>query len=241
MNDTLKYFAIDPINRKYHHGKLTFSLMYAFSENFVLPLSHDEVVHGKRALLDKMPGDMWKKFANLRALYGYMYGHPGKKLLFMGGEFGQWIEWNHQRSLDWHLLGYDSHRQLLDYVRDLNQLYTSEPSLYEVDFEHNGFQWIDFQDANGSTIAFQRKAKNADDYLVFALNFTPVPRLGLRLGVPERVFYKEVLNSDSWMYGGSNMGNSGGVTARAEEWAGWPCSIEVTLPPLAVIVLKPQR
>jgi len=241
MNDTLKYFAMDPIDRKYHHGKLTFSLMYAFSENFVLPLSHDEVVHGKRSLLDKMPGDMWKKFANLRALYGYMYGHPGKKLLFMGGEFGQWIEWNHQRSLDWHLLGYDSHRQLLDYVKDLNQLYTSEPSLHEVDFEYAGFQWIDFQDANGSTIAFQRKAKNADDYLIFALNFTPVPRLGVRLGVPERVFYKEVLNSDSWMYGGSNMGNSGGVTARAEGWAGWPCSIEVTLPPLAVIVLKPQR
>ena len=241
MNDTLKYFAMDPINRKYHHGKLTFSLMYAFSENFVLPLSHDEVVHGKGALLDKMPGDAWKKFANLRAVYGYMYGHPGKKLLFMGGEFGQWAEWNHQRSLDWHLLGYDSHRQLLDYVRDLNHLYASEPSLYEVDFEYTGFQWIDFQDANGSTIAFQRKAKNPDDYLIFALNFTPVPRLGVRLGVPEAVFYKEVLNSDAWMYGGSNMGNSGGVIARAEEWAGWPCSIEVTLPPLAVVVLKPQR
>ena len=241
MNDTLKYFAMDPIHRKYHHGRLTFSLMYAFSENFVLPLSHDEVVHGKRALLDKMPGDAWKKFANLRALYGYMYGHPGKKLLFMGGEFGQWIEWNHQRSLDWHLLEHDSHRQLQNYVKDLNQLYTREPSLHEVDFEHTGFQWIDFHDANGSTIAFQRKATNADDYLIFALNFTPVPRRGLRLGVPERMFYKEVLNSDAWMYGGSNMGNSGGVTARAEEWAGWPCAIEVTLPPLAVIVLKPQR
>ena len=241
MNDTLKYFSMDPIDRKFHHGKLTFSLMYAFNENFVLPLSHDEVVHGKRALLDKMPGDAWKKFANLRALYGYMYGHPGKKLLFMGGEFGQWIEWNHQRSLDWHLLGYDSHRQLLDYVKDLNSLYASEPSLYEVDFEHTGFQWIDFQDANGSTIAFMRKARNADDYLIFALNFTPVPRMGVRLGVPEEVFYKELLNSDASVYGGSNMGNSGGVTARAEEWAGWPCSIEVTLPPLAVVVLKPQR
>jgi 1,4-alpha-glucan branching enzyme len=241
MNDTLKYFEEDPIARKYYHGKLTFSLIYAFSENFVLPLSHDEVVHGKGALLDKMPGDVWKKFANLRALYGYMYGHPGKKLLFMGGEFGQWIEWNHQRSLDWHLLGYDSHRQLLDYVKDLNHLYASEPSLYEVDFEHTGFQWIDFQDANGSTIAFMRKAKNADDYLIFALNFTPVPRLGVRLGVPEALFYKEVLNSDALMYGGSNMGNSGGVTARAKEWAGWPCSIDVTLPPLAVVVLKPQR
>jgi 1,4-alpha-glucan branching enzyme len=241
MNDTLKYFAMDPIERKGHHGKLTFSLMYAFNENFVLPLSHDEVVHGKGALLDKMPGDSWKKFANLRALYGYMYGHPGKKVLFMGGEFGQWIEWNHQRSLDWHLLGYDSHRQLLDYVKDLNHLYKSEPSLYEVDFDYTGFQWIDFQDANGSTIAFQRKAKNADDYVIFALNFTPVPRMGVRLGVPENVFYKEVLNSDASVYGGSNMGNSGGVTGRAEEWAGWPCSIEVTLPPLAVIVLKPQR
>jgi 1,4-alpha-glucan branching enzyme len=215
--------------------------MYAFSENFVLALSHDEVVHGKRALLEKMPGDAWKKFANLRALYGFMYGHPGKKLLFMGGEFGQWIEWNHQRSLDWHLLGYDSHRQLLNYVRDLNTLYASEPSLYEVDFKHAGFQWIDFQDANGSTIAFMRKAKNSDDYLIFALNFTPVPRFGVRLGVPEDVFYKEVLNSDASVYGGSNIGNSGGVTARAEEWAGWPCLIEVTLPPLAVIVLKPQR
>jgi 1,4-alpha-glucan branching enzyme len=188
-----------------------------------------------------MPGDAWRKFANLRALYGYMYGHPGKKLLFMGGEFGQWVEWNHQRSLDWHLLGYDSHRQLQDYVKDLNRLYVSEASLYEVDFEYSGFQWIDFYDANGSTIAFMRKAKNADDYLIFALNFTPVPRAGYRIGVPEQVFYGEVLNSDSWMYGGSNMGNAGGVMATAEEWAGWPCSIDVTLPPLAVIVLKPQR
>jgi len=241
MNDTLKYIEMDPINRKYHHGKLTFSLMYAFSENFVLPLSHDEVVHGKKALLEKMPGDYWQKFANLRALYGYMCGHPGKKLLFMGSEFGQWIEWNHQRSLDWHLLGYDSHRQLQDYVRDLNRLYTQAPPLYEVDFDYPGFQWIDFQDANGSTIAFQRKAKNPEDYLIFAINFTPVPRTGVRLGVPEAVFYKEVLNSDSWIYGGSNMGNSGGVSATAEEWAGWPCSMLVTLPPLSVIVLKPQH
>ena len=241
MNDTLKYLGMDPIDRKYHHGKLTFSLMYAFSENFVLPLSHDEVVHGKRSLVEKMPGDAWKKFANLRALYGYMYGHPGKKLLFMGGEFGQWIEWTHQRSLDWHLLGFDSHRQLLDYVKDLNKLYANEPSLYEVDFEHIGFQWIDFQDANGSTIAFMRKAKNPDDYLIFALNFTPVPRMHVRLGVPEELFYREVLNSDASVYGGSNMGNSGGVMARSEEWAGWPCSIEMTLPPLSVVVLKPQR
>ena len=241
MNDTLKYFATDPLYRKFHQGKLTFSLMYAFSENFVLPLSHDEVVHGKRSLLDKMPGDVWRKFANLRALYGYMYGHPGKKLLFMGGEFGQWIEWNHQRSLDWHLLDYDSHRGIQEYVKDLNLLYTSEPSLYEVDFESTGFQWLDFHDAEGSTIAFMRKAKDEDDYLIFALNFTPVPRAGYRLGVPEEVFYKEVLNSDSESYGGSNMGNQGGMTASAEEWAGWPCRLELTLPPLAVVVLKPQR
>jgi 1,4-alpha-glucan branching enzyme len=241
MNDTLKYFATDPLYRKFHQGKLTFSLMYAFSENFVLPLSHDEVVHGKHSLLDKMPGDVWRKFANLRALYGYMYGHPGKKLLFMGDEFGQWIEWNHQRSLDWHLLDYDSHRGIQGYVKDLNHLYSSEPSLFEVDFDSSGFQWLDFHDAQGSTIAFMRKAKNADDYLIFALNFTPVPRLGYRLGVPEEVFYKEVLNSDSASYGGSNLGNQGGVTSKAEGWAGWPCLIEMTLPPLAVVVLKPQR
>ena len=184
---------------------------------------------------------MWKKFANLRALFGYMYGHPGKKLLFMGGEFGQWIEWNHQRSLDWHLLGYDSHRQLQEYVRDLNYLYSSEPSLHEVDFEYTGFQWIDFQDANGSTIAFMRKAKNESDYLIFVLNFTPVPRQDYRIGVPEEVFYKEALNSDSLSYGGSNMGNYGGVMARAQEWGGFRCSMELTLPPLAVVVLKPQR
>lgn len=241
MNDTLAYVQEDPINRKYHHGKLTFSLMYAFSENFVLPLSHDEVVHGKRSLIDKMPGDLWQKLANLRALFGYMFGHPGKKLLFMGGEFGQWFEWNHNRSLDWHLLGYDSHRQLQEYVRDLNHLYASEPSLYEVDFEHSGFEWLDFHDAQGSTIAFLRRAKDENDYLIFALNFTPVPRQGYRLGVPEAVFYKEMLNSDSANYGGSNLGNYGGVTAKKEEWAGWPCSIEITLPPLAVVVLKPQR
>jgi len=240
MNDTLAYCKEDSINRKYHHGKLTFSLMYAFSENFVLPLSHDEVVHGKRSLIDKMPGDAWQKFAGVRALFGYQYGHPGKKLLFMGCEFGQWIEWNHNRSLDWHLLGYDAHRQLQDYVRDLNRLYTSEPSLHQVDFEHTGFDWLDFHDAQGSTIAFMRKAKDEKDHLVFGLNFTPVPRAGYRIGVPEEVFYEEVLNSDSSSYGGSNMGNYGGVMADKREWSGRPCSIEITLPPLAVIVLKPR-
>ena len=241
MNDTLAYFKEDSINRKYHHGKLTFSLMYAFSENFVLPLSHDEVVHGKRSLIDKMPGDVWQKFAGVRALFGYLYGHPGKKLLFMGSEFGQWIEWNHNRSLDWHLLGYDAHRQLQDYVRDLNRLYTSEPSLHQVDFEHTGFDWLDFHDAQGSTIAFMRKAKDEKDHLVFVLNFTPIPRSGYRVGVPEEVYYEEILNSDSSSYGGSNMGNYGGVMAEKREWSGWPCFIDVTLPPLAVVVFKPRR
>jgi len=241
MNDTLAYFKEDSINRKYHHGKLTFSLMYAFSENFVLPLSHDEVVHGKRSLIDKMPGDVWQKFAGVRALFGYLYGHPGKKLLFMGCEFGQWIEWNHNRSLDWHLLGYDAHRQLHDYVRDLNHLYTSEPALHKVDFQHSGFEWLDFHDAQGSTIAFMRKAKDEKDHLVFVLNFTPVPRAGHRIGVPEEVFYEEVLNSDSSSYGGSNMGNYGGVRAEKREWSGRPCFIDVTIPPLAVVVFKPRR
>jgi len=240
MNDTLAYFKEDSINRKYHHGKLTFSLMYAFSENFVLPFSHDEVVHGKRSLIDKMPGDVWQKFAGVRALFGYQYGHPGKKLLFMGIEFGQWIEWNHNRSLDWHLLGYDAHRQLHDYVRDLNHLYTSEPSLHQVDFEHTGFEWLDFHDAQGSTIAFMRKAKDERDHLVFVLNFTPIPRSGYRIGVPEEVYYEEILNSDSSSYGGSNMGNYGGVMAEKREWSGWPCFIDVTLPPLAALVFRPR-
>jgi 1,4-alpha-glucan branching enzyme len=159
----------------------------------------------------------------------------------MGGEFGQWIEWNHQRSLDWHLVAHDWHRQLQEYVRDLNHFYLSEPSLHEVDFEHAGFKWIDFQDANGSTIAFMRKGRNENDYLIFVLNFTPVPREGYRIGVPEEAFYREVLNSDSSSYGGSNMGNYGGVMARREEWAGFPCCMQLTLPPLAVVVLKPQR
>jgi len=161
--------------------------------------------------------------------------------LFMGSEFGQWIEWNHNRSLDWHLLGYDAHRQLQAYVRDLNRLYTSEPSLHRVDFEHTGFDWLDFHDAQGSTIAFMRKAKNEKDHLVFVLNFTPVPRTGYRIGVPEEVFYEEVLNSDSSSYGGSNMGNYGGVMAEKREWSGWPCFIDVMLPPLAVVVFKPRR
>ncbi len=241
MHDILEYFSKDPIFRKYHHSNLTFSLLYAFTENFVLPLSHDEVVHGKRSLLDKMPGDIWQKFANLRALYGYMFGHPGKKLLFMGGEFGQWSEWNCNSSLQWDLLQSEFHRKLQRYVKDLNCLYRTEPSLFEVDFEHQGFEWIDFSDAEQSIIAFMRKARNPDNFLIFVCNFTPIPRYRYIIGVPEPGFYKEILNSDSEIYGGSNMGNLGGVNAKLNPIHGKPYSLELTLPPLSVLIFKPER
>lgn len=239
MHDTLEYISKDPIHRKYHQNNLTFSLLYAFHENFILPLSHDEVVHGKRALLDKMPGDFWQRFSNLRALYGYMFGHPGKKLLFMGGEIGQWIEWNHEQSLDWHLLQYEPHQKLQRFVEDLNHLYRSEPSLYEIDFEYTGFEWIDFHDSDNSVLSFLRRGKNYDDILIFVCNFTPVPRYPYRIGVPRGGFYLELLNSDSEIYGGGNMGNSGGVWSAPIEWQGRPYSVELTLPALSVIILKP--
>lgn len=241
MNDILAYMSRDPIYRKYHHNDLTFSLMYAFSENFVLPLSHDEVVHGKRSLLDKMPGDRWQKFANLRTLYGYMYTHPGKKLLFMGGEFGQWREWDHQSSLEWHLLDEDLHGKLQAYVRDLNRLYRSQPALYERDFQPEGFEWIDCHDWEGSVLTFLRRAKDPADFLVIAVNFTPVPRENYRVGVPEAGFYRELLNSDSDFYGGSNLGNAGGVVADPIPAFGRPYSLSLTLPPLAILILKPVR
>jgi len=241
MHDVLEYFSKDPVHRKYHHNNLTFSLLYAFTENFMLVLSHDEVVHGKSALLSKMPGDMWQKFANLRLLYGFMYGHPGKKLLFMGGELGQWDEWNHEHSIDWHLLRYEPHQKLQRYVRDLNRLYNSESSLYEVDFNYWGFEWMDFRDTEQSIISFMRKAKNPDDLLVVACNFTPLPRYKYRIGVPRPGFYKEILNSDSSEYGGSNMGNSGGISAEEIKWHGRLYSISITLPPLAVVVFKPDK
>lgn len=241
MNDTLEYFSKEPVHRKYHHSNLTFSLLYAFSENFILPLSHDEVVHGKRSLLDKMPGDMWQKFANLRALYAFMYGHPGKKLLFMGGEFGQWKEWNFDESLEWHLLEYEPHKGLQRFVKDLNRLYLREPSLYEVDFDYRGFEWIDFHDVEGSIISFLRRAKDPGDFTVFACNFTPVPRVGYRIGVPEPGFYREILNSDSAFYWGSNMGNAGGVQAEAIPFQMRPYSLKITLPPLSVVVFKRER
>jgi 1,4-alpha-glucan branching enzyme len=239
MNDILAYFSKNPIHRKYHQNNLTFALLYAFTENFVLVLSHDEVVYGKRALLDKMPGDFWQRFANLRLLYAYMYAQPGKKLLFMGGEIGQWSEWNANQSLDWHLLQYDPHQRLKDFVRDLNIFYRSEPSLYQIDFSHEGFEWIDFGDFQRSVVSFIRRAKNPDDFLVFAFNFTPVPRYNYRIGVPKWGFYREVLNSDSKLYWGSNVGNYGGVHTDPVWWHGRPCSISVNLPPLGAVAFKP--
>lgn len=241
MHDTLEYFSKDPVHRKYHHHNLTFSLLYAFSENFVLVLSHDEVVHGKRAMLSKMPGDIWQKCANLRALYGFMFAHPGKKLLFMGDEFGQWDEWNHDKSLDWHLLQFEHHRGLQKYISDLNNLYRTEPALHQVDYHHEGFTWIDFHDSDQSVIAFMRHASNRDDLLVVVCNFTPVPRVGYRVGVPVHRFYRELLNSDATIYGGSNMGNSGGIMADAMPWHGKPYSLKLTLPPLSVLFLKPSK
>lgn len=240
MHDTLEYFSKDPIFRKYHTNNLTFSLLYAFTENFILPFSHDEVVYGKRSMLDKMPGDIWQKFANLRALYGYMFGHPGKKLLFMGSEFGQWREWNFDDSLDWHLLEYNSHKGLQRFLIDLNKIYRSEHALYELDFDWHGFEWIDFHDSENSIISFIRKAKNPDDFLVFVFNLTPVPRFNYRIGVPRGGFYKEILNSDSKYYWGSNLGNSGGVWAEKISAHERPFSLNLILPPLSVLILKPQ-
>ena len=241
MHDTLLYFSKDPIHRKYHHHNLTFALLYAFSENFVLVLSHDEVVYGKRALLAKMPGDVWQQFANLRSLYAFQFTHPGKKMLFMGGEFGQWNEWNAKQSLDWNLLDYEPHRQIKQLVADLNGLYNAEPSLYEVDFEWQGFQWIDFHDTDNSVIAFLRRARNPNNYLVVVCNFTPVPRARYRIGVPEGCFYREVLNTDATKYGGSGVANSPGQQAVPTPWQNQPCLIEITLPPLGLTVFKPEH
>jgi len=241
MNDTLGYFRHDPIHRKYHHDELTFSLIYAFHENFVLPLSHDEVVHMKGSLLDQVPGDLWQKFANLRTLYAYLWTHPGKKLLFMGGEFGQWNEWNFDGALQWDLLKWESHQGLQKCVADLNRLYRSEPALHQLDFDGGGFEWIDCHDHDNSSLSYIRRARDPGDFLVIACNFTPVPRKGFRLGVPEVCWYEEVFNSDSQYYGGGNLGNGPGVGAEPLKWHGLPASVEITLPPLGITVLKPRR
>jgi len=239
MHDTLAYFANDPLYRKYHHERLTFSLHYAFDENFALSLSHDEVVHGKGSLINKMPGDDWQKFANLRALFGYMYGHPGKKLLFMGNEFGQWREWNHDRELDWELLERPAHRGLRHWLGDLNHFYRSQPALFEQDFVAAGFEWVDHQDVEESTLSFLRKARNPDDLVLVVCNLTPVPRENYRLGVPRGGWWREMLNSDAGTYGGSGRGNRGGVEAAPVGAHGHYHSLVLDLPPLATLFLKP--
>jgi 1,4-alpha-glucan branching enzyme len=238
MHDMLNYFSQDPVHRKYHHNNITFSFLYAFTENFVLPISHDEVVHGKGSLLQKMPGDEWQQFASVRAFLGYMYTHPGKKLLFMGSEFGVREEWNYNSSMPWHLLTFDPHRHLQNYMRALNRLYSSEPALYEVDFHYSGFEWVDFHDAEGSVIAFIRRGESSRSWVFVACNFTPVVRQGYRLGVPEEGFYEELLNSDASAYGGGNVGNGGMISTDPIPSHGRPHSLSLTLPPLAVVVLR---
>jgi 1,4-alpha-glucan branching enzyme len=238
MHDMLDYFEKDSVFRKYHQSNITFSMLYAFTENFVLPISHDEVVHLKKSLLSKMPGDEWQRFANVRAFLGYMYGHPGKKLLFMGCEIGQTEEWNHNVSLPWHLLQYAFHSKLQVLAKELNWLYRREAALNQVDDDYSGFEWIDFHDSESSVISFLRYSRNRAEFLVICCNFTPVPRLKYRIGVPRRGLYSEIFNTDSEMFGGSNLGNGGAVLADATPSHGRPASLSVTLPPLAVVIFK---
>jgi len=237
MHDFLEYMSLDPIYRRFHHGNITFSLLYAFTEHFVLVLSHDEVVHGKRSLLSKMPGDEWQKFANLRLFYAWMYGHPGKKLLFMGGEFGQWHEWNHDTSLDWNLLDLPKHDGLRRLVQHLNYIYKSEPALWQQDDSYDGFEWIDFHDADNSVVSFVRKSREGE-MIVFIVNATPIVRHNYRLGVPRAGFYREVINTDAETYGGSNIGNLGGVRSEDRQWMGREHSVLIQLPPLATVAFK---
>ena len=241
MHDMLDYFSKQPVFRKFHQNSITFSMLYAFTENFVLPISHDEVVHGKGALISKMPGDEWQRFANARAFLGYMFGHPGKKLLFMGTEFGQTSEWNHNESLQWWLLQFPVHHKLQLLVRALNRLYREEPALYQVDDDFRGFEWIDFHDAESSVIIFARFAQDRENFLVFCCNFTPVPRAGYKIGLPKRGGYHEILNTDAEMFGGGNIGNGGWVQAEDHPSHGQPASAKIVLPPLSVVVLKPER
>ncbi len=240
MHDTLEYMAKDPAHRKYHHDKLTFGLLYAFSENFILPLSHDEVVHGKGSLVAKMPGDRWQKFANLRAYLAFMYTQPGKKLLFMGAEFAQLREWDHDSGLDWHLTDDAMHAGVKALVRDLNWSYRGMSALHERDCEQEGFSWIDCNDADNSVIAYIRHAADPDKFLVVVCNFTPVVRYGYRVGVPRHAVYRERLNTDSAYYGGSNVGNCGEIGTQYVSAHGHAQSLALTLPPLAVIVLQPE-
>jgi 1,4-alpha-glucan branching enzyme len=237
MHDFLHYMSLDPIYRRFHQGNVTFSIMYAFQEHFILVLSHDEVVHGKKSLLGKMPGDEWQKFANLRMFYAWMIGHPGKKLLFMGGEFGQIQEWNHDRSLDWELVQLPRHDGLRRLVQHINYVYRNEPALWDLDDTYEGFEWIDFHDSDHCVVAFLRRSQ-AGDLLAFVVNATPVPRYNYRLGVPNDGFYREIINTDGETYGGSNIGNLGGLEADDVDWQGRKYSIVINLPPLAVVAFK---
>jgi 1,4-alpha-glucan branching enzyme len=238
MHDTLSYFKQDPIHRKYHQNDITFSIMYAFTENFMLPLSHDEVVHGKGSLLGRMPGDEWKKFANLRLMFSYMFTHPGTKLLFMGGEFGQSGEWNHDRSLDWHLLDYAPHEGVLTIMKDLNHLYKSEPALYELPFDEKGFEWVDYSDHENSVMIFMRKGEQREDALIVICNFTPETRQLYRVGVPFRGTWTEIFNSDDIKYGGSGVLNPGLHYTTPVKYHNKDYSVSITLPPLGISVLK---
>jgi 1,4-alpha-glucan branching enzyme len=240
MHDTLEYFKLDPVHRRHHHDELTFSLVYAFTENFVLPLSHDEVVHGKGSLLAKMPGDRWQQLANLRALYGYMWAHPGKKLLFMGGELAQEGEWNHDASLDWHLLERPGHEGVQALVRDLNRAYRAEPALWEADFGPEGFRWLELNDADANVLVFARLSPAGARPLVCACNLSPVPRPAYRIGLPAGGGWSELVNTDAPRYGGSGVGNAA-LEAEALPWHDQPFSAELTLPPLAVLWLAPAR
>ncbi len=241
MHDMLAFMAKDPVHRSSHQQLITFSMLYSFSENFILPFSHDEVVHGKGSMIGRMPGDDWQRFANLRLLYGYMFGHAGKKLLFMGGEFGQWREWDHDTSLDWHLLEHPQHAGLKRWVRDLNTVYRANPALYEVDFDAAGFEWVDCSDNQRSVVSFLRRGRNPADLVLFVCNFTPVPRPNYRVGVPVAGQWEEILNSDATLYGGSGQGNLGGTETAPVSMHGRPASLNITLPPLAVVAFRGPR
>ena len=238
MNDTLSYMALDPVHRRYHHDKLTFGLLYAFSENFILPLSHDEVVHGKGAIVSKMPGDEWQRFANTRAYYAFMWGYPGKKLLFMGQEFGQQREWNFDTGLDWWITDYPPHRGLQALVRDINRCHREKSALHARDCEPGGFQWIVVSDADNSVFAWLRWGEPGSRPIAVISNFTPVPRYGYRLGLPHAGRWRELLNTDAHEYGGSGVGNLGAVTAFTHPAHGFPASAEIILPPLATLYLE---
>jgi 1,4-alpha-glucan branching enzyme len=239
MHDMLRYLARDPIHRRFHHNEMTFRMLYAFTESFVLPLSHDEVVHGKGSLLAKMPGDDWQKFANVRLLFGYQYTQPGKKLLFMGSEIGQWGEWSHDGSLDWHLLEWGPHQGLQRWVADLNRVYREEPALHERDAQANGFEWVDCGDWEASVLSFLRHGNTPGDTVLVVCHFTPVPRDHYRVGVPRGGVWRELLNCDALAYGGSGIGNGGQVASEPTSFHGRPFSLSLRLPPLAILILKP--